>query len=110
MRAVWRGRRVPRRVRRRRRARRGDGQRGQQPVPRGTLDVRPVFTAAEMRELDRRAVADLGIPSASLMENAGRGAAEALTASLPALGAPRRGARVVVVCGKGGNGGDGFVV
>jgi ADP-dependent NAD(P)H-hydrate dehydratase / NAD(P)H-hydrate epimerase len=69
-----------------------------------------VFTAEEMRALDRRAIAELGIPGATLMENAGRGAAEAIAAALPALGAPRRGARVVVVCGKGGNGGDGFVV
>jgi ADP-dependent NAD(P)H-hydrate dehydratase / NAD(P)H-hydrate epimerase len=63
-----------------------------------------------MRELDRRAVADLGIAGATLMENAGRGAAAALVELLPALGAPRRGARVTIVCGKGGNGGDGFVV
>jgi hydroxyethylthiazole kinase-like uncharacterized protein yjeF len=72
--------------------------------------VRPVFTAAEMRNLDRRAVTVLGIPGATLMENAGRGAAAALTELLPALGAPRRGSRVAIVCGKGGNGGDGFVV
>ena len=70
----------------------------------------PVFTAAEMRTLDRRAVAELGIPGATLMENAGRGAAAVLAELLPGLGAPRRGARVAVVCGKGGNGGDGFVV
>ncbi len=69
-----------------------------------------VFTAEEMRRLDQRAITDLGIPGATLMENAGRGAAEAIVAALPALGAPRRGARVVIVCGKGGNGGDGFVV
>ena len=69
-----------------------------------------VFTADEMRRLDRRAIAELHIPGATLMENAGRGAAESIVAALPALGAPRRGARVVVVCGKGGNGGDGFVV
>jgi NAD(P)H-hydrate epimerase len=72
--------------------------------------VRPVFTAAEMRDVDRRAVADLGIPSAALMENAGRGAADALVKMLGALGAPRRGAHVAIVCGKGGNGGDGFVM
>ena len=54
-----------------------------------------VFTAEEMRRLDRRAIAELGIPGATLMENAGRGAAEAIVAALPALGAPRRGARVV---------------
>jgi NAD(P)H-hydrate epimerase len=69
-----------------------------------------VFTAEEMRRLDRRAIAELGIPGAILMENAGRGAADAIAAALSALGAPRRGARVVIVCGKGGNGGDGFVV
>src|SRR3989449_7021457 len=63
-----------------------------------------------MRRLDRRAIAELRIPGATLMENAGRGAAESIVAALPALGAPRRGARVVVVCGKGGNGGDGSVV
>lgn len=72
--------------------------------------MRPVFTAAEMRDLDRRAIGELGIPGATLMENAGRGAARALIELLPALGAPRRGARVAIVCGKGGNGGDGFVV
>src|SRR5947209_4672588 len=43
------------------------------------------------------------------MENAGRGAAEAIRARLEDLKA-RSGARVVIVCGKGGNGGDGFVV
>jgi ADP-dependent NAD(P)H-hydrate dehydratase / NAD(P)H-hydrate epimerase len=69
-----------------------------------------VFTAEEMRRLDQRAITELGISGAVLMENAGRGAAQAIVDALPALGAPRRGAKVVVVCGKGGNGGDGFVV
>lgn len=69
-----------------------------------------VFTAEEMRRLDRRAIEELGIPGAVLMENAGRGAAAAIRARLGALGAPRRGARVAIVCGKGGNAGDGFVV
>src|SRR3989442_13282271 len=70
-------------------------------------DVLPVLSAEEMRRLDRRAIETLGIPGATLMENAGRGAAEAIARLLPRRG---RGARVVVVCGKGGNGGDGFVV
>lgn len=70
----------------------------------------PVVTAAEMRQVDERAVRDLGIPSATLMENAGSGAATAILAALPALGVRRAGARVAIVCGKGGNGGDGFVV
>ncbi len=69
----------------------------------------PVFTAEEMRALDRRAIESLGIPAATLMENAGRAAAEAIVAFLPTLGlAPA--ARVALVCGKGGNAGDGFVV
>jgi NAD(P)H-hydrate epimerase len=78
-----------------------------------------------MRALDRRAIADLGIPGAVLMERAGRAAAEVLLELLageegaggaaaggPArrAGAARRTARVAVVCGKGGNGGDGFVL
>jgi len=71
--------------------------------------VLPVFTAEEMRRLDARAVRELGIPGATLMENAGRGAAEAILAALAGLGLPRRGTRVAIVCGKGGNGGDGFV-
>jgi NAD(P)H-hydrate epimerase len=72
--------------------------------------VRPVFTADEMRRVDQRAIRELGIPGPTLMENAGRGAAECIQAALPELGLPRRGARVAIVCGKGGNGGDGFVV
>src|SRR5499425_1579908 len=80
------------------------------PALRREIAVLGVFTAEEMRRLDQRAITELGIPGATLMENAGRGAAEAIVAALPALGAPRRGARVVIVCGKGGNGGDGFVV
>jgi NAD(P)H-hydrate epimerase len=72
--------------------------------------VQPVFTAEQMRRLDARAIAELGIPGAALMENAGRGAAEALLAALPERGLRARGLRAAIVCGKGGNGGDGFVV
>jgi ADP-dependent NAD(P)H-hydrate dehydratase / NAD(P)H-hydrate epimerase len=66
----------------------------------------PVATAEEMRRADRRATERYGIPSLLLMENAGRGAADALERTLGPVG----GRRVVVVCGKGNNGGDGFVV
>ena len=48
--------------------------------------MRPVFTADEMRRVDQRAVRELGIPGATLMENAGRGAAERIVAALPSLG------------------------
>jgi ADP-dependent NAD(P)H-hydrate dehydratase / NAD(P)H-hydrate epimerase len=70
--------------------------------------VLPIFTADEMRALDHRAITALGIPGATLMENAGRGAADAIVAAFVELGRARR--RVAIVCGKGGNAGDGFVV
>ncbi|MBI4611928.1 MAG: NAD(P)H-hydrate dehydratase [Candidatus Rokubacteria bacterium] len=66
----------------------------------------PVFTAAEMRALDQRAMTRLGIPGIRLMENAGRGATRAILAHFGS----QKGKRVVVCCGKGNNGGDGFVV
>lgn len=59
-----------------------------------------------MRALDQRAMSRLGIPGPRLMENAGRGAAQAI---LTHFGSPR-GRLVVICCGKGNNGGDGFVV
>ena len=63
-------------------------------------------TAEEMRRADRRATAEFGLSSLILMENAGRGAADAIERVLGLC----RGRRVAVVCGKGQNGGDGFVV
>ena len=57
----------------------------------------------EVRELDRRAIEEFGVPGVVLMENAGRGAAEVL------VGLRCRGP-VVICCGKGNNGGDGFVI
>jgi NAD(P)H-hydrate epimerase len=68
--------------------------------------VIPLATADEMRRADRRATERYGVPSLLLMENAGRGAADALERVL----GPAAGRRVAVVCGKGNNGGDGFVV
>src|SRR5947209_5571043 len=61
------------------------------------------LTRAEVRALDRRALDEHGVPGVVLMENAGRGAAEVLL-SLGVHGP------VVVCCGKGNNGGDGFVI
>lgn len=63
-----------------------------------------VVTAAEMREIDRRATEEFGVPSADLMERAGSGAAEVLLES-----GFDPGAKVTVLCGNGNNGGDGFV-
>ncbi|MGQ9689138.1 MAG: NAD(P)H-hydrate dehydratase [Desulfobaccales bacterium] len=64
-----------------------------------------LVTAEEMRHLDRRAIEDLGIPSLVLMENAGRSTYQILRREFPDLQGP-----VVVLAGRGNNGGDGFVV
>jgi ADP-dependent NAD(P)H-hydrate dehydratase / NAD(P)H-hydrate epimerase len=64
-----------------------------------------VVTAEQMRELDRRAI-EAGIPGVVLMENAGRAVFEVLRDKLGGV----EGKRIVVVCGAGNNGGDGFVV
>lgn len=64
-----------------------------------------VVTREEIRELDRRAIEEYGVPGVVLMENAGRRVAgEALEMLEDALEP-----RVAVLCGKGNNGGDGFV-
>ncbi|QDU28741.1 Bifunctional NAD(P)H-hydrate repair enzyme Nnr [Anatilimnocola aggregata] len=57
----------------------------------------------QVRDVDRRAIAEFGITGLVLMENAGRGCVNAL------LAAGCRGP-VVICCGKGNNGGDGFVI
>ncbi|MBM4300274.1 MAG: NAD(P)H-hydrate dehydratase [Deltaproteobacteria bacterium] len=64
-----------------------------------------LVTASMMRELDRRAIQDLGIPSLVLMENAGRTTYQILRREFPGLQG-----EVAVVAGRGNNGGDGFVV
>jgi|ERR1043166_3774759 NAD(P)H-hydrate epimerase len=64
-----------------------------------------ILTRAQVRELDCRAIEELGIPGIVLMENAGRGAAEII---LRECGDLSRG--VAIVCGGGNNGGDGFVI
>ncbi|VTR93008.1 nad h-hydrate epimerase : NAD(P)H-hydrate epimerase OS=Planctomyces maris DSM 8797 GN=nnrE PE=3 SV=1: YjeF_N [Gemmata massiliana] len=58
----------------------------------------------EVRELDRRAINAFGVPGVVLMENAGRGCAELLMRLNP----ERK--PVVILCGPGNNGGDGFVI
>ena len=65
-----------------------------------------VFNAAQMRDVDARTIQEIGIPSIVLMENAGRQVVAALEASYDDLLARH----VAVLCGRGNNGGDGFVV
>ena len=67
------------------------------------------LTAAEMREVDRLTTELFAIPSSQLMENAGRAAANAVLLRIAGRGVNDK-TRVTVLCGKGNNGGDGFVV
>src|SRR5579862_3577758 len=64
-----------------------------------------ILTAAEMREVDRLTTERYGIPSLSLMENAGKSIADFMSARFRRL----ESRRIIVLCGKGNNGGDGFV-
>ena len=61
------------------------------------------LTRTEVRNVDQRAMAEYGIPGVVLMENAGRGCAELINRDWPA-------GTAVICCGKGNNGGDGFVI
>jgi NAD(P)H-hydrate epimerase len=61
-----------------------------------------------MRAFDIHAIETCRVPSLVLMENAGRGAADVVEREM--LGGRAEGKRVVMVCGAGNNGGDGFVV
>jgi NAD(P)H-hydrate epimerase len=94
----------------------------------------PVLSRAQMRAFDKYAIETCHVPGIVLMENAGRGAADVISAMIEArshgvrtrpvyeafpvrhVKAPGQPAvypleaRVVVVCGTGNNGGDGFVV
>src|SRR4051794_19514085 len=65
-----------------------------------------VLNTQQMREADRQTVDDVGLPSIVLMENAGRQAVAAMEAAFEDLAT----SRVGVLCGRGNNGGDGFVV
>ncbi|HEX9453144.1 MAG TPA: NAD(P)H-hydrate epimerase, partial [Candidatus Binatia bacterium] len=65
-----------------------------------------VVTTEQMRELDRLTIQQYGVPSLTLMERAGAGIAQAILERFSANA--KKG--VLIVAGKGNNGGDGFVV
>jgi NAD(P)H-hydrate epimerase len=65
-----------------------------------------LVTAGEMREMDRQTIEGHGIPGLELMEKAGCGATRMLLDQF----ADRVKAGVGIICGKGNNGGDGFVM
>ena len=62
----------------------------------------PCLDAEEMREIDRWAINERGVPSLELMETAGRAVADAAAETAGS-------SRAAVICGKGNNGGDGLV-
>ena len=62
-----------------------------------------IVTAAEMREIDRATSERFGVPSLTLMENAGTAVADFVLRRYPDA------AHIGIICGKGNNGGDGFV-
>jgi NAD(P)H-hydrate epimerase len=64
--------------------------------------MEPLLDAESMRETDRWAIEEKGIPSLELMERAGEGLAGVVAEYAPA-------GRIAIVCGKGNNGGDGLV-
>jgi len=63
-----------------------------------------IVSATEMREIDRATSERFGVPSLTLMENAGSAVARIVLSDYP------QAERVGILCGKGNNGGDGFVV
>jgi hydroxyethylthiazole kinase-like uncharacterized protein yjeF len=67
--------------------------------------MKPLLTAGEVRRLDAIAQSRFGISSLILMENAGRGVAQSVVRHF----GPLKGKSITILCGKGNNGGDGFV-
>jgi ADP-dependent NAD(P)H-hydrate dehydratase / NAD(P)H-hydrate epimerase len=65
-----------------------------------------ILTAQQMQRIDRLTTERYGVPSLTLMKNAGRGVVEFLADRIPALERQR----IVILCGRGNNGGDGLVV
>src|SRR5439155_9214795 len=79
-----------------------DGRRGRRRAMTLPGWMEPLYAAQEMRDIDRWAIEERGVPGMELMERAG--------AAVAREGAARRpGGPVAIVCGKGNNGGDGFV-
>src|SRR5829696_9713847 len=66
--------------------------------------MQKVLSAEEMREVDRLTTEKYGIPSILLMENAAHAAARVITEK---LGGSVKGKTILILCGKGNNGGDG---
>lgn len=72
----------------------------------GIAAMTNILTAAQMKACDTYTIETLGIPSQTLMERAARKAAEVLTARKDLFTA----GKVLLLCGSGNNGGDGFAM
>lgn len=76
-------------------------------------DMEKSLTREEMRELDRKAIEEYKIPGIVLMENAGRNVAEEVVKMIDSFSTSKvkpQNTKVAILCGKGNNGGDGFVL
>lgn len=71
------------------------------------MDDLVVMSRDQVRAFDARAINELKVPSVVLMENAGRGCAEVVIGMGLKEGGPQK---VVIFCGTGNNGGDGYVI
>jgi NAD(P)H-hydrate epimerase len=65
-----------------------------------------LVSGKKMAEIDKYAINRIGIPGSVLMENAGKGVFNEFLIKF----APEKNASILIICGKGNNGGDGFVV
>lgn len=70
----------------------------------------PIFSCAEMRAFDRWAAESLGVPPSILMENAGRSLVESLLRHFDLAPENAEPKRILILAGRGNNGGDGFVM
>ncbi len=68
--------------------------------------MQQIASAHEMRECDEEAIKKYGIPGIILMENAARGTADAMHRHIQSLSQKN----ILIICGKGNNGGDGFAL
>ncbi|MGI6657476.1 MAG: NAD(P)H-hydrate dehydratase [Desulfobulbus sp.] len=75
-------------------------------APIGDIAPTPLALAAEMRELDRYTIEEIGVPGMVLMENAGRATVD----RMEAVFGPVSGKTLCILVGPGNNGGDGLVI
>lgn len=75
-------------------------------VPKIWSFMKTIVTPTEMQEIDRKTIRDFGVSGENLMERAGKAVFDLINSTLPDY----RNQNVFIFCGKGNNGGDGFVI